>query len=204
MNMKCKIRKLVCLACMLAMAMVTYAQESESGWSVDEHDYQHQMSVYAKLVTDGNDVTDYSNYEVAAFVGEECRGFATVNSQGGYTWLWMFVRSNSASGETVSFKVYDKTTKEKFKIAETIDFVADGQIGQASSPTTFTIVKYTPGDVNNDGKFSIVDIIGIRRIIAGYTDSNLIYDAADLNGDGKPSISDIIQLRKLIASQSSN
>ena len=47
-------------------------------------------------------------------------------------------------------------------------------------------------------------IIGIRRIIAGYTDSNLIYDAADLNGDGKPSISDIIQLRKLIASQSSN
>ena len=192
MNMKCKIRKLVCLACMLAMAMVTYAQESESGWSVDEHDYQHQMSVYAKLVTDGNDVTDYSNYEVAAFVGEECRGFATVNSQGGYTWLWMFVRSNSASGETVSFKVYDKTTKEKFKIAETIDFVADGQIGQASSPTTFTIVKYTPGDVNDDGKINSKDLmLVLKKILKQDLPNGTIEDAMDMNGDGKYNSKDL-------------
>ena len=190
--MKCKIRKLVCLACMLAMAMVTYAQESKSGWSVDEHDYQHQMSVYAKLVTDGNDVTDYSNYEVAAFVGEECRGFATVNSQGGYTWLWMFVRSNSASGETVSFKVYDKTTKEEFKIAETIDFVADGQIGQASSPTTFTIVKYTPGDVNNDGKINSKDLmLVIKKILKQDLPNGTIEDAMDMNGDGKYNSKDL-------------
>ena len=190
--MKCKIRKLVCLAWMLTVTVVAYAQGNVSGWTVDEHDYQHQMSVYAKLVTDGNDVTDYSNYEVAAFVGEECRGFATVNSQGGYTWLWMFVRSNSASGETVSFKVYDKTTKEEFKIAETIDFVADGQIGQASSPTTFTIVKYTPGDVNNDGKINSKDLmLVIKKILKQDLPNGTIEDAMDMNGDGKYNSKDL-------------
>ena len=198
MNMKCKIRKLVCLAWMLTMTVVAYAQGNESGWTVNEHDYQYQMSVYAKLVIDEQDVTDYSNYEVAAFVGNECRGVATVNSQGGYTWLWMFARSNSASGEKISFKIFDKTTGKEKRIAETIDFVSDGQIGEASSPTTFTLAKYTLGDVNDDTKINSTDIVYVRRIILGMDSPNQIKEAADLNEDGKINSTDIVYIRRLI------
>lgn len=191
--MKSKIRKLVCLACMLAMAMVAYAQGNESRWTVNEHAYQYQMSIYAKLVIEDNDVTADNNYEVAAFVGDECRGVATIQSQGGYTWLWMFVRSNETSGEKISFKVYDKTTGKEKRIAETVDFVSDGQIGIASSPTTFTLAKYTLGDVNDDGEIDISDVQELINLIL-YTDLQDVSPACDFNEDGETDISDVQNL----------
>ena len=193
MNMKSKIRKLVCLACMLAMAMVAHAEGNESGWTVNEHAYQYQMSIYAKLVIEDNDVTADNNYEVAAFVGDECRGVATIQSQGGYTWLWMFVRSNETSGEKISFKVYDKTTGKEKRIAETVDFVSDGQIGIASSPTTFTLAKYTLGDVNDDGEIDISDVQELINLIL-YTDLQDVSPACDFNEDGETDISDVQNL----------
>lgn len=191
--MKSKIRKLVCLACMLAMAMVAHAEGNESGWTVNEHAYQYQMSIYAKLVIEDNDVTADNNYEVAAFVGDECRGVATIQSQGGYTWLWMFVRSNETSGEKISFKVYDKTTGKEKRIAETVDFVSDGQIGIASSPTTFTLAKYTLGDVNDDGEIDISDVQELINLIL-YTDLQDVSPACDFNEDGETDISDVQNL----------
>ena len=191
--MKSKIRKLVCLAYMLAMAMVMYAQGNERGWTVNEHAYQYQMSIYAKLVIEDNDVTADNNYEVAAFVGDECRGVATIQSQGGYTWLWMFVRSNETSGEKISFKVYDKTTGKEKRIAETVDFVSDGKIGEASSPTTFTLAKYTLGDVNDDGEIDISDVQELINLIL-YTDLQDVSPACDFNEDGETDISDVQNL----------
>ena len=193
MNMKSKIRKLVCLACMLAMAMVAYAEGNESGWTVNPYDYQYQMSIYARLVIEDNDVTADNNYEVAAFVGDECRGVATIQSQGGYTWLWMFVRSDEASGEKISFKVYDKTTEKEKRIAETVDFVSDGKIGEASSPTTFTLAKYTLGDVNDDGEIDISDVQELINLIL-YTDLQDVSPACDFNEDGETDISDVQNL----------
>ena len=190
--MKSKIRKLVCLACMLAMAMVAHAEGNESGWTVNEHAYQYQMSIYAKLVIEDNDVTADNNYEVAAFVGDECRGVATIQSQGGYTWLWMFVRSDEASGEKISFKVYDKTTGKEKRIAETVDFVSDGKIGEASSPTTFTLAKYTLGDVNDDGKINSKDLmLVIKKILKQDLPNGTIVDAMDMNNDGKYNSKDL-------------
>lgn len=191
--MKSKIRKLVCLACMLAMAMVAYAEGNESGWTVSPFDYQYQMSIYARLVIEDNDVTADNNYEVAAFVGDECRGVATIQSQGGYTWLWMFVRSDEASGEKISFKVYDKTTEKEKRIAETVDFVSDGKIGEASSPTTFTLAKYTLGDVNDDGEIDISDVQELINLIL-YTDLQDVSPACDFNEDGETDISDVQNL----------
>ena len=198
--MKSKIRKLVCLACMLAMAMVVHAEGNESGWTVNPYDYQYQMSIYAKLVIEDNDVTADNNYEVAAFVGDECRGVAKIQSQGGYTWLWMFVRSDEASGEKISFKVYDKTTGKEKRIAETVDFVSDGQIGEASSPTTFTLAKYTLGDVNDDGEVNITDVICVYNVIAGNKEG-LIPEAADANQDGECNVTDVITVYYIIANQ---
>ena len=191
--MKSKIRKMVCLACMLAMAMVAYAEGNESGWTVNPYDYQYQMSIYARLVIEDNDVTADNNYEVAAFVGDECRGVATIQSQGGYTWLWMFVRSAEASGEKISFKVYDKTTEKEKRIAETVDFVSDGKIGEASSPTTFTLAKYTLGDVNDDGEIDISDVQELINLIL-YTDLQDVSPACDFNEDGETDISDVQNL----------
>ena len=54
-----------------------------------------------------------------------------------------------------------------------------------------------PGDVNDDGKMSIKDVINLRKYLIDNT--HVINTSnSDLNGDGKITIKDVIQLRKAL------
>lgn len=197
--MKSKIRKLVCLAYMLAMAMVAYAQGNESGWTVSPFDYQYDMTVYAQLKIDDAVVSDYSNYEVAAFVGDECRGVAEIQTKENSTWLYIRVRSASASGEKISFKLFDKTEDKIKRIAETVDFQSQGLEGMPSSPFDLTPAKYTPGDVNDDGKINSKDLmLVIKKILKQDLPNGTIEDAMDMNNDGKYNSKDLQLIINLI------
>ena len=46
---------------------------SEAPWTVNPHDYKYDMTLYANIVFDGTPITDFSHYEVGAFVGDGCR-----------------------------------------------------------------------------------------------------------------------------------
>lgn len=197
--MKSKIRKLVCLAYMLAMAMVAYAQGNESGWTVSPFDYQYDMTVYAQLKIDNSVVSDYSNYEVAAFVGDECRGVAEVQTKNSSTWLYIRVRSTSASGEKITFKMFDKTEGKSKRMAETVDFESLGLAGMPSGPIDLTPAKYTPGDVNDDEKINIADVTSILSIMAGNQSDSLIKEAADVNGDGAINVADVTSVLSIMA-----
>ena len=197
--MKSKIRKLVCLACMLAMAMVAYAEGNESGWTVSPFDYQYDMTVYAQLKIDDAVVSDYSNYEVAAFVGDECRGVAEIQTKENSTWLYIRVRSATASGEKISFKLFDKTEGKIKRIAETVDFESQGLEGMPSSPFDLTSAKYTPGDVNDDGSINIADVTSILSIMAGNQSDSLIREAADVNDDGAINVADVTSVLSIMA-----
>ena len=196
--MKEKMKKLACLMLMLLAVNVALAQES-SGWTVNPHDYQYDMTVYGSLVVDGVTVTSLENYEIAAFVGDECRGVAEVQTKDAYTWLYIRVRSNAASGEKVTFKIYDKTAGKVYNAFETVAFTSNGQEGMPSSPATLTLRRYTLGDANDDGKITNADIICIRKLIAGDTGANILREAADVNGDNKITNADIISVRRIIA-----
>ena len=197
--MKSKIRKLVCLACMLAMAMVAYAEGNEIGWTVNPFDYQYDMTIYAQLKIDDAVVSDYSNYEVAAFVGDECRGVAEIQTKENSTWLYIRVRSASASGEKISFKLFDKTEGKIKRIAETVDFESQGLEGMPSSPFDLTSAKYTPGDVNDDGSINIADVTSILSIMAGNQSDSLIREAADVNDDGAINVADVTSVLSIMA-----
>lgn len=195
--MTSKLRALICLVGLFISTTILHAQGS--GWEENPHDYQYDMTVYAQVLADENVVTDYSNYEIAAFVGDECRGIAEVKSQGGYTWLYLRVRSNAASGETVSFKIYDAAAGKAFNAIETVNFESNGLLGMPSTPTTLTLKRYTLGDVNDDGKINIADITGILAIMAGNSNVEMIKEAADVNGDSKINISDITAVLSIMA-----
>lgn len=192
-----KMKKLCCLVMLLLATTFLHAQES--GWSVNPRDYQYDMTIYAQLVVEGQAVSDYENYEVAAFVGDECRAVGEVFSQEGYTWVYLRPRSNAASGETITIKVYDKAKGRALRINESFSFQSQGQEGEPSSPVDLTMKMYTPGDVNDDGKFTNADIICIRRIMAGYVDSKVIPEAAEVSGDNKVTNADIISVRRIMA-----
>ena len=194
--MKAKVRTLFCIA--VLSLFTTVLRAADSGWTVNPYDYQYDMTVYAKLVVDDADVSDYSNYEIAAFVGVECRGVGEIQSQNGYTWVYLRVRSNSASGEAVSFKIFDKTTGKEMRVQETVTFASSGQEGMPSSPITLSKAKYTLGDVNDDGKINIADVTAVLSIMAG-NEGDLIKDAADVNEDGKINIADVTAILSIMA-----
>ena len=74
-------------------------------------------------------------------------------------------------------------------------------IGKPSSPVTLEKPSYTLGDVNEDGKISVMDIVAISQIMSGQVDSNYNNLAADVNVDGKISVMDIVSVRQMIANK---
>ena len=197
MNMLSRIRLLSSMVFLFVTTTVLHAQDS--GWSVNEPDYQYDMTAYIELSLGGAVVDDYSNYEVGAFVGNECRGVAKVDSKNGYTWLYLRIWSNEASGETIELKTYDKTTGKTYRVLETIDFVPQSMVGQPSSPMTATVKTYTLGDVNDDGRINIADVASALSIMAGKSNDKFIREAADANEDGRVNIADIAKILAIIA-----
>ena len=59
-------------------------------------------------------------------------------------------------------------------------------------------ITYTPGDVNNDGKVSIHDVVLMINAILGKAADNFNSNAADINGDGKVQISDVVLVINII------
>ena len=88
------------------------------------------MTVYYSL----ENVNNISDFEVAAFVGNECRGVGKVLSVDDQLYGYLRVRSEKSSGETVSFKFYDKQNNLEGAITTTFAFVADAAIGYPHSP----------------------------------------------------------------------
>ncbi len=130
-------------------------------WSVNPSDYRYDMSLYLNVSFANGEKLDYTQYDVAVFVGDECRGVAEVLPlPGGADCLYLRARSNSERGETMTFCYRNKSTGE-VKVVEKVDFAfsSNGSLGMPSSPYEVKIVFYhdvsiTAGDggtVNEKG-----------------------------------------------------
>ena len=133
------------------MAMVLWASalSAQSHWQCDINANQSYMSVYFHL-TDGTNVyEDTTPYEVAAFVGEECRGVATfeqvVKNEITFKYGLLQIRCDGVSEETAYLKVYNKLTQEEKRIyGAKIALVDGGTIGEVSTPVRYNIIANTP------------------------------------------------------------
>jgi hypothetical protein len=169
------------------------------------------MTVYFQLTDDEQVVTETDKYEVAAFVGDECRGvgeFLTVKDGNGQDvkYGYLRVRSNVVGNETVTFKVYDENAEVEYDLtpASAVTFSSDDVLGLPSSPFVLAFPKEEEpvllGDVNGDGRISISDAVAIVDWILSNGATSIDEKAADLNGDGKISISDAVAIVDIILS----
>ena len=160
--MKTTLRFLMVILCSV-LPFGVHAQDAH--WSVNIYDYQYDMTAYVALNIDGVEVSDYSDYEVAAFCGDECRGVVTVrtyekNSQQ-VPYGYLRIRSNQASGESITFKVYQKSVAKEMNVyMEPIAFQSQQVIGMPSSPLTLPVVHYTVS-VSCDGTMGEVSGAGL-------------------------------------------
>ena len=151
---------LILLLFLLGVSAVVEAQDSY--WTCDEHQYEYDMSAYLTLVDNSQKVLDMALYEVAAFVGEECRGVAELlTADNGQKYLYLRIRSNKKSGETVVFRCYSSLTKNTYAIEGTVEFVDRSHVGYPSMPHSL---------VKKDLYYNVnVDIAGKGSVSGGGT-----------------------------------
>ncbi len=112
-------------------------------WTVNPANYRYDMSLYLEVAFAGNEETfDHTRFDVASFVGDECRGVAeTIAGVDGC--LYMRVRSNSESGESLSFKLRNRQTGEVRDVEGVqISFEANKAIGMPSAPFKLVVQNY--------------------------------------------------------------
>ena len=138
------IRHTMAIVALLMALFHSVTASAADTWSVNPSDYRYDMSLYLNVSFANGEKLDYTQYEVAVFVGDECRGVAEVLPlPGGSDCLYLRARSNSESGETMTFRYRNKSTGE-VKLVEQVDFAfsSNGSLGMPSSPYKVKIVFY--------------------------------------------------------------
>ena len=118
-------------------------------WSVNPSDYRYDMSLYLDVVFGTGEKLDYTQFDVAAFVGDECRGVAEILSLAdGNSCLYLRARSNRESGESMSFRYRNRSTGEVKSIeGADFSFSSNARLGYPSSPHVVKIVIYHDVDI---------------------------------------------------------
>jgi len=94
-----------------ALVLDINIQAIKPEWSKQLSNFQYNMNIIGRLVIDEIPSTD-SNDMIAAYVGNELRGFANVNYQNrfdNYT-VFLSVGSNTTENEKITFKIWDAST----------------------------------------------------------------------------------------------
>ena len=187
------------MACLLLVAVVgTLAQH----WTVNARAWQYDMTVYAQLKVNGQAVSDYADYEVAAFCRDECRGVAKVLLvEDEKPLLYLRIYSNAISDETITFRVYQASTDDESRLEEKLVFDAQAVAGTPGEPMMLTQGNVLLGDANGDGEVNTKDVVAISDYMMGKNSGSFKRKNADVNGDGVINIADIIQITKQILSK---
>ena len=104
-------------------------------------------------------------------------------NEGTIFYLPVVVSEDVEVGDELTIKITDICLTEEATFKE---------LRSPDATATLTVLpSYTPGDVNDDGKFSAADVSLAVEFALGRTPAQGIIEAADVNGDGKVSSADI-------------
>ena len=196
--------KMIMLFVCLLLTLGAGAQNTH--WTVDPYAYQYVMTAYMSVSINGEQLTDLRGFEIAAFCGDECRGVSQIQSaeKDGTTiqYAYLRIRSNSAEGESIRFKVFITSMNQEYEIEDvTVTFQSQQVTGMPSSPMVLNIdIDFIQGDTNGDLRISIADAVAIVDYILSDGKTPLVVPAADMDGNGRVSIADAVAIVDYILS----
>lgn len=115
---------------LFVMVSAIKVRANDTSWDYNPYAFQYDMTVYVSLSTiDDKSITDFADYEIAAFCKDECRGIAENKIVGEHKYVYLRVRSNLAAGENISFKIKNRTSGRVAIANETIEFKNEQSIG---------------------------------------------------------------------------
>ncbi|WP_203257047.1 hypothetical protein [Hyunsoonleella ulvae] len=156
-----------------------YAFAQVPTWSVNENDFEYNMSFVAFLNIDGVTLSS-TNDMIGAFVNDECRGVANliyVASKDRY-YAYFNVFSNT-NGEAISFKVYDSANDKVVDISKTINFQINALFGDIAQAYSFASPELNNGaDLLN---FGFKDVTINNRINNGNDITLFVDNSIDIS-----------------------
>lgn len=165
-----KTMKQICFF-IICLGSVGSAKAGDPAWSVSPAAFDYSMTVTAVLEVDCIELTNPSN-RLGAFVGADVRGSVLSSTMVGGRYIALLtVYSNSVSGESIEFKIYNADDDVITDAVTVVEFQDDGSYGTPSSPQLITD-NHVPTDLslssnsieeNNEvgdaiGNLSILDI----------------------------------------------
>ncbi|MBO5126333.1 MAG: hypothetical protein J6D10_02040, partial [Clostridia bacterium] len=118
-----------------------------------------------------------------------------------YGLTWNNLENYTVSGviTTLTFEVLEMPDSGEIEVTVINNECATIEEVQVDVVVTNGIIsKRLPGDVNEDGKVSQLDVTRLRKYLAGGWDVEINASNADVNGDGKISQLDVTRLRKYL------
>ena len=109
-------------------------------WTVNTAAYQYQMNIFGQLKIDGV-ISSSTDSKLAAFCNGQIRGVANLQYVPAYDKYEVFlnVYSNSVSGDSIYFNIYDGATGLTFvTVDSSLTFVDNDVVGTVSNPRTFS------------------------------------------------------------------
>ena len=124
--------------------VIPMSGQSSSHWNCDITAYQYDMTLYLQLEENGIVFDDYSDYEVAGFDGNDCRGSSTIldlteNDGSKRSILRLRLRSNTVIGDTLQVKIYQPSKKKERTISTWIVFKSTLAMGTPSDPIILSL-----------------------------------------------------------------
>ena len=118
-------------------AMTKQVASNGPNWNVDPHNFEHSMAVTGVVIVDGVESNDGSDV-VGAFVGNECRGVASIAYFPLAERYEFGMLVYGQEGEDIMFKVFDASTQFESPIVEQLPFEVDGIVGHGMKPHELT------------------------------------------------------------------
>jgi hypothetical protein len=116
----------------IALLMSTGMLKAQE-WTVNPADYEYSMNVTGKVKLDGSYIS-YPDAKLGAFFEDECRGIASIDSDGDYPGVFFLtIYSNQVDGESLVFHLKDGDSIE-FALSNAIAFHGNAIIGSVDHP----------------------------------------------------------------------
>ena len=105
----------------MASMLLCGAVSAQAHFEADAHAHDNNMPVVAQVVLDGEAVTT-GGYELGAFIGDDVRGSAQIQTGLDNTyWIQVYYSTDTEATATVSFKLYDGDDEYTAETTLTID-----------------------------------------------------------------------------------
>ncbi len=178
-------------------------------WNINAADYENYMTVTAVLEVN-NQPSESGDIMLAAFVGDECRGYTSPVIVGNQ-WMYFLIIYSNTNNEIVEFEVYDIENDIFAPASDAITFASEIPYGVPDNPIIFTttLSDIVIGDLNFDALINVLDVVMMVDIILtgdGWVDPNgnplsgNLFTAADVNGDLNIDVLDIVMIMDAILS----